>query len=65
MPLNRLSDHDYELDGDGCWIRAGNVLILLRRTMTKVYATFYRTGREAEGPIAQTSASQFDRRDKE
>jgi hypothetical protein len=63
--LNQNSDHDYELAGEGCWIKAGNVSILVQRTGMKVYIKLYRSGREAEGPLAQCSASQIDKRDRE
>ena len=66
MPaLKQNSEHDYELEGEGCWIKAGNVSLLIRRTELKLYVTIYRAGREDEGPMAKCNASQIDRRDRE
>jgi len=63
--LKQNSDHDYTLEGEGCWIKAGNISLLIRRTELKLYVTIYRSGREDEGPISKCSASQIDRRDRE
>lgn len=59
--MKQNSEHDYTLEGMGCWVNVGNVSILIRRTETRVYITCYRAGREAEGQLAQCYAPFIDK----